>query len=120
MGDLFRVFPGSRRPPLGDHLEPPDRPRAVVGGVLRGMGPVPRVAPPYPAFMPDAATLARRIEAELRRTGTPERAAGEKQYLKSDLHFLGTTLADIRRVVKEASRDPRIDREPTLRLAEEL
>jgi 3-methyladenine DNA glycosylase AlkD len=70
--------------------------------------------------MPDAATLARRIEAELRRTGTPERAAGEKQYLKSDLHFLGTTLADIRRVVKEASRDPRIDREPTLRLAEEL
>jgi 3-methyladenine DNA glycosylase AlkD len=70
--------------------------------------------------MTNAATLARRIETELRRRGRPERAAGEKQYLKSDLRFLGATLADIRQVAKETSRDTLLDRDPTLRLVEEL
>lgn len=44
--------------------------------------------------------VAQGIERELRRVGTPERAAGEKRYLKSDLAFLGATLGDIRRVVR--------------------
>jgi 3-methyladenine DNA glycosylase AlkD len=68
----------------------------------------------------EAARLARGIETELGRRGTPERAAGEKQYLKSDLRFLGATLADIRRVAKEASRDSRLDRAGALGLVEEL
>jgi 3-methyladenine DNA glycosylase AlkD len=70
--------------------------------------------------MPDAASVARGIETELRRQGSPERAAGEKQYLKSDLRFLGATLADIRRAAKEASKDPRLDRNEAVRLVEEL
>ena len=70
--------------------------------------------------MPEAARLAWEIETELRRRGTPERAAGEKQYLKSDLRFLGATLADIRRVAKEASRESRLDRVGALSLVEEL
>jgi 3-methyladenine DNA glycosylase AlkD len=68
--------------------------------------------------MPDPARLARRIEAELRRRGTPERATGEKAYLKSDLRFLGATLADIRRAARDVART--LDREPSLRLVEEL
>jgi 3-methyladenine DNA glycosylase AlkD len=54
--------------------------------------------------MVDAPKAARRMEAELRDVGTPERAAGEKRYLKSDLVFLGATLGDIRRVAKAAAR----------------
>ena len=70
--------------------------------------------------MLDAPALARTIETELKRKGSPERAAGEKQYLKSDLRFLGATLAEIRRAAKEASGDPRLDRDGALRLVEEL
>jgi 3-methyladenine DNA glycosylase AlkD len=70
--------------------------------------------------MTEAARLARGIETELRRRGTPERAAGEKQYLKSDLRFLGARLADIRRVTRDASQrfPPHLD--DTLGLVEEL
>jgi 3-methyladenine DNA glycosylase AlkD len=68
----------------------------------------------------DAARRAPEIEAELRRSGSPERAAGEKSYLKSDLRFLGVTLAEIRRVAKEAARDPRLDGGGVIRLVEEL
>jgi DNA alkylation repair enzyme len=70
--------------------------------------------------MRDAATTARAIETELRWTGSPERAEGERHYLKSDLRFLGATLADIRRVAREAARDSRFDRDGALRLVEEL
>jgi 3-methyladenine DNA glycosylase AlkD len=70
--------------------------------------------------MPDAGSQAQRIELELRGKGSPERAEGEKQYLKSDLEFLGVTLADIRRVAGEASGDPELDADGALRLAEEL
>jgi 3-methyladenine DNA glycosylase AlkD len=52
----------------------------------------------------DAVQLAAAIEAELRVAGTPERAEGEKAYLKSDLDFLGARLADIRRVAGAAWR----------------
>ena len=40
------------------------------------------------------------IEARLRDVGTPERAAQEQRYLKSDLEFLGATVWQIRSVVK--------------------
>jgi 3-methyladenine DNA glycosylase AlkD len=68
----------------------------------------------------DPARLARRIENELRRLGTAERAAGEKQYLKSDLRFLGATLADIRRVTRETSIRSQLDRDDALELVVEL
>jgi 3-methyladenine DNA glycosylase AlkD len=68
----------------------------------------------------DLAKLARTIEGELERTGSPERAAAEKRYLKSDMDFLGAKLADIRRVARQAARDPGLDREGAVRLVEEL
>src|SRR5438046_10545431 len=68
----------------------------------------------------DLAKLARAIETELERTGTPERAADEKRYLKSDMDFLGATLADIRRVARKAATDPGLDRDGAVRLVEEL
>jgi 3-methyladenine DNA glycosylase AlkD len=68
----------------------------------------------------DLAKLARAIESELKRTGSPERAVGEKRYLKSDMDFLGATLADIRRVARRAARDPRLDRDGAVGLVEEL
>jgi 3-methyladenine DNA glycosylase AlkD len=51
------------------------------------------------------ALRAARIETRLRDVGTPERAIGEKRYLKSDLHFLGATVWQIRAEVKEAVAD---------------
>jgi 3-methyladenine DNA glycosylase AlkD len=68
----------------------------------------------------DPTQLARAIEREIRRAGTPERAAGEKRYLKSDLNFLGVRLADIRRVAHKAARDPSLDRHAAVDLVEEL
>jgi 3-methyladenine DNA glycosylase AlkD len=41
------------------------------------------------------------IEARLRTVATPERAAHEKAYLKSDLEFLGASVPAIRKVAKE-------------------
>jgi 3-methyladenine DNA glycosylase AlkD len=66
----------------------------------------------------DPKKLARAIETELELTGSSERAAGEKRYLKSDMDFLGATLADIRRVARQAANG--LDRERAVRLAEEL
>ena len=66
----------------------------------------------------DPAKLARAIETEIKRTGSPERAAGEKRYLKSDMDFLGATLADIRRVARQAAKG--LDRDSAVRLVEEL
>ena len=54
------------------------------------------------AFKPDEA--ARALTAALRPLGTPERAAQEKRYLKSDLDFLGVTVPDMRRTVRMAAR----------------
>ena len=54
------------------------------------------------AFDPDDA--ARELTAALRALGTPEWAAREKRYLKSDLDFLGVTVPDIRRTVRAAAR----------------
>ena len=63
---------------------------------------------------------ARQIERRLRRLGTPERAAGEKRYLKSDLRFLGATLGDIRRTVKPVARNEGLGHEQLVALAQEL
>jgi 3-methyladenine DNA glycosylase AlkD len=68
----------------------------------------------------DAARRAKEIEADLTRLGSSERAAGERKYLKSDMRFLGATLADIRRVAKAASADPQLDRTATVLLVEAL
>jgi 3-methyladenine DNA glycosylase AlkD len=70
--------------------------------------------------MPDPGSMARRIERQLRGKGSPGRAAGEERYLKSELDFLGVTLADIRKVAREASGDPGLDGVSVLRLADEL
>lgn len=48
----------------------------------------------------DYAGTASSIEAQLRSRGTPERAAGEKRYLKSDLEHLGVRTADVVAVVR--------------------
>ena len=45
------------------------------------------------------------IRAELEAQATPERAEGEKRYLKSDLTFLGATVPMIRRAAKRVGRD---------------
>jgi 3-methyladenine DNA glycosylase AlkD len=48
----------------------------------------------------DPAALAELLTDELRAIGTPERAAQEKRYLKSDLEFFGGSVWEIRRVVQ--------------------
>jgi 3-methyladenine DNA glycosylase AlkD len=54
------------------------------------------------AFDPDDA--ARAVSQALREVGTPERAAQEKRYLKSELEFFGVTVPVLRRVVAGAVR----------------
>src|ERR1700728_933759 len=53
-------------------------------------------------FDPEGAALA--VVDALRAVGTPERAAQEKRYLKSELEFFGVTVPELRRVVKGAVR----------------
>ncbi len=53
-------------------------------------------------FEPEAAALA--VAEALRAAGTPERAAQEKRYLKSELEFYGVTVPEMRRVVTGAVR----------------
>jgi 3-methyladenine DNA glycosylase AlkD len=67
--------------------------------------------------MIDARATAGEIEADLAALGTPERAEGEKRYLKSDLDFLGCRLSQIRAAVKEHRG---LSREEAVALAEEL
>jgi 3-methyladenine DNA glycosylase AlkD len=45
------------------------------------------------------------IEARLRAVGTPERAEGERRYLKSTLEHLGATVGQVRREAKAAGRE---------------
>jgi 3-methyladenine DNA glycosylase AlkD len=47
-----------------------------------------------------ARAAASQLEQELRVHGTPERAEGEKRYLKSDLEVLGVSVWGIRKVIK--------------------
>jgi len=48
----------------------------------------------------DVRRIAAEMDAELHERGTPERAEHEKAYLKSDLEHYGTTMPEIRLVVK--------------------
>ena len=48
----------------------------------------------------DAERVADLLTDELRAVGTPERAAQEKRYLKSELEFLGMSVWEIRRIVQ--------------------
>jgi 3-methyladenine DNA glycosylase AlkD len=66
----------------------------------------------------DPAAVSQQIEDELRALGTPERAEGEKAYLKSSLDFLGVTVWQIRRVVKAVVPEPSHDE--LVALVEEL
>jgi 3-methyladenine DNA glycosylase AlkD len=89
-------------------------------GALGGLEPFSDVRRRTLLAVLDAAKHARRIEVALRRSGSPERAEGEKAYLKSDLRFFGATLAEIRRAAKEAGLDRKLDRDGLLELVEEL
>ena len=65
--------------------------------------------------------LADHIEAELRAAGTPERAAQEKRYLKSDLEHLGASVPAMRKVVVAFRRShPDLVREQVVELARVL
>ncbi len=57
--------------------------------------------------MENANALADRLEGELRALGTPERAAQEQRYLKSQLEHLGVTVPAMRRLVLATCRTHR-------------
>ena len=64
--------------------------------------------------------LAQEIEDALRAVGTPDRAAQEKRYLKSDLEFLGASVWEIRRVVKAVLEGHPLEHEDLVALVREL
>lgn len=69
----------------------------------------------------EARTQADRIEAELRLVGTPARAAKERQYLKSDLEFLGATLPQIHATARSFLADlPALDHDDLVAVVEAL
>ncbi len=62
-----------------------------------------------------ANTAAERIESALRREGDPERAAGAKRYLKSELEFVGLRAPQLRTVLATVvSEQPPFDRDGLL------
>jgi 3-methyladenine DNA glycosylase AlkD len=68
-----------------------------------------------------AARFARQLAARLRDCGTPQRAAGAKAYLKSDLRFFGVDTPTLRRELRRLAEGlPEPDRELLLALAEQL
>ncbi len=67
-----------------------------------------------------AAALALRIETGLWRAADPERAAGAKRYLKSELGFVGVRTAELRAVVTSALREAEPDRGRLLALVSTL
>ncbi len=61
------------------------------------------------------------IRAALARSGSPERAAGAKRYLKSELEFLGVTVPELRQAVRVWSGEHlELDRVELTALVEEL
>jgi 3-methyladenine DNA glycosylase AlkD len=61
------------------------------------------------------------VRAELETQATPERAAGEKRYLKSDLEFIGATVPMIRRAATKVHRaHPDADHHDLISLVEGL
>jgi 3-methyladenine DNA glycosylase AlkD len=68
-----------------------------------------------------AAIEAAAIEAALRAAGTPERAASEKAYLKSDLEFAGTSVPVLRATVRSWCADrPELARADVIAVARAL
>src|ERR671911_140008 len=68
-----------------------------------------------------ARAVADHLERDLRALGTPERAEGEKRYLKSDLDFLGVSVWGIRKVMKAfAERHRGLPRDDLVSLIEAL
>jgi 3-methyladenine DNA glycosylase AlkD len=60
-----------------------------------------------------------RVGRALRAAGTPARAKGEKAYLKSDLSFYGTPMAEMRRIAADYDKaNPDLDRRGLRALAE--
>jgi 3-methyladenine DNA glycosylase AlkD len=69
----------------------------------------------------DPKRAADEIEARLRAVGTVDRAEGEKRYLKSELTFLGTSVAEIRREIKALAKANReLSHAEMIALVEEL
>ncbi|MBI4730027.1 MAG: DNA alkylation repair protein [Acidobacteria bacterium] len=69
----------------------------------------------------DAHQAARTIARALRAAGTPERAAQEKRYLKSDLKHFGTSVPETRRVVVTFARErPSLTRRDVIALVKAL
>lgn len=69
----------------------------------------------------DVAPLITGLVDELTAAATPERAAGEKQYLKSDLDFIGATVPTIVKAAKGIKREhPDLARPDVLRLVRQL
>jgi 3-methyladenine DNA glycosylase AlkD len=64
--------------------------------------------------------VADELEARLRAIGTPNRATGEKAYLKSDLDFTGTLVSDTREEVKRLATRLALDHDQLSGLATEL
>jgi len=74
-----------------------------------------------PAPDADATADAARIRRELRAAGSPERAAGEQNYLKSTLDFSGTTVPAARCIVATWRREhPGLTRERVTEVAAAL
>ena len=68
-----------------------------------------------------AARLARELESALRAAGDPDRAAGAKAYLKSDLEFLGVAAQPLRAVARAfLTEHPDIDRAALIALGQTL
>ena len=67
----------------------------------------------------DVRRAARQLDERLRAAGTPERAEGEKRYLKSDLEFYGVRLAEIRAAAKDTFAGAE-DHDALIALVEEL
>jgi 3-methyladenine DNA glycosylase AlkD len=69
----------------------------------------------------DVTSTAAALEERLRAVGTPERAEGEKRYLKSDLEFLGATVWEIRREVKSLAKEhPELSHDELVALVDAL
>ena len=69
---------------------------------------------------PEVTRLVSGLEAALSAAGTPERASREKRYLKSDLHFLGASVWEIRRAVKVVIDREALDHDGLVALVSEL
>jgi alkylated DNA nucleotide flippase Atl1/3-methyladenine DNA glycosylase AlkD len=81
----------------------------------------PDARPPAKAAARRKPPFVRQIETLLRPLGTPERAAGAKSYLKSDLDFLGVTTPDLRKAALAWLHDhPDLDRADLLDLVRSL